>query len=77
MIYNSGYSAGYRYAVLDINGGVPKRTGKIVFHRLTESNRTACNGTLTFAGERLKSQPKGVRPCVRCYYNRHRPRILK
>jgi len=71
------YDSGCRFAVLDLRvpGDKKKRKrGKTVFHRLTASNKIACNGTLTFVSERMHDQPKGIKPCIRCHYNRPRPK---
>ena len=66
------YGKGNRYAVLNVKGKNMARDAfnrRVVFHRLTKSDKTACNGTDVMGDECMTGKPKGVSPCKRCFAN--------
>lgn len=65
------YMAGYRYAVLNANDATTLRKNAVL-HRITESDKTACNGTVVLGDEVVRTAPD-MRPCKRCFVNRGAP----
>lgn len=65
------YMAGYRYAVLNANRDSLLRKNAVL-HRITRSDKTACNGTPVMVSEAVRHAPD-MRPCKRCFVNRGAP----